>query len=97
MDAPSPLKEKKSRKNTQGCKCQIFSVNVNLDYVITVGGDGTILYTAKELKYVTPPFLSFQKGTLGFLCKFTTEEIDSVIEKAVIAKGMKEEDIEFPF
>ena len=28
-------------------KCFLFSPTVNLDYVITVGGDGTILYTAK--------------------------------------------------
>lgn len=41
-----------------------------LNLVVTVGGDGTILYTAKEFDKLTPPFLTFQKGTLGFLCKF---------------------------
>ena len=64
---------------------------------MTVGGDGTILYTAKELKETTPPFLSFQKGTLGFLCKFKIDQISSVIESAVVAKGMNPEDEEFPF
>lgn len=58
--------------------CQILtpSNSKTIDYVITVGGDGTILYTAKELKHTTPPFLSFQKGTLGFLCRFATNQIN---------------------
>ena len=42
-----------------------------IDYVITVGGDGTILYGNKLFqKKITPDFISFEKGTLGFLCKF---------------------------
>lgn len=54
-----------------------------ISFVVTVGGDGTILYAAKEFKSKTPPFLSFQRGTLGFLCKFKIDQIPEIIEQAV--------------
>lgn len=57
-----------------------------MDYVVTIGGDGTILYAAKEFENTSPPFLTFHQGTLGFLCKFRVEELSRTIDKAVLAK-----------
>ena len=42
-----------------------------IDYIVTIGGDGTILYAAKEFKKVVPPVVTFQRGTVGFLCQFS--------------------------
>ncbi|KAF9894489.1 hypothetical protein FE257_006372 [Aspergillus nanangensis] len=40
------------------------------DFVITLGGDGTVLYTSWLFQHVVPPVLSFSLGSLGFLTKF---------------------------
>jgi|JI9StandDraft_2_1071091.scaffolds.fasta_scaffold164798_2 NAD kinase len=42
-----------------------------INYIITIGGDGTILYAAKEFKTKVPPIITFQRGSLGFMCRFS--------------------------
>jgi len=54
-----------------------------IDYIITVGGDGTILYAAKEFVNEVPPLISFQRGSLGFMCRFPLASIEAVLEKTV--------------
>ena len=50
-----------------------------ISYVVTVGGDGTILYANRLFqKRTTPEFISIEKGTLGFLCKFRLDEVPAV-------------------
>ncbi|KAK2861244.1 hypothetical protein FQN49_004399 [Arthroderma sp. PD_2] len=40
------------------------------DLVITLGGDGTVLFTSWLFQRVVPPILSFSLGSLGFLTNF---------------------------
>ncbi|KAF4119617.1 NAD+ kinase, partial [Geosmithia morbida] len=40
------------------------------DFVITLGGDGTVLYASWLFQRIVPPVLSFSLGSLGFLTKF---------------------------
>ncbi|OJJ51018.1 hypothetical protein ASPZODRAFT_11866 [Penicilliopsis zonata CBS 506.65] len=40
------------------------------DFVVTLGGDGTVLYTSWLFQRIVPPVLSFSLGSLGFLTKF---------------------------
>ncbi|KAH8705405.1 putative NAD kinase [Talaromyces proteolyticus] len=40
------------------------------DFAITLGGDGTVLYTSWLFQRIVPPVLSFSLGSLGFLTKF---------------------------
>jgi NAD+ kinase len=40
------------------------------DFVITLGGDGTVLYASWLFQRIVPPVLSFSLGSLGFLSKF---------------------------
>lgn len=40
------------------------------DFVITLGGDGTILHASGLFRQSCPPILSFSLGTLGFLLPF---------------------------
>jgi len=44
------------------------------DFVITLGGDGTVLYTSWLFQRIVPPVLSFALGSLGFLTKFDFED-----------------------
>jgi NAD+ kinase len=52
-----------------------------IDYIVTIGGDGTILYAAKEFVDHVPPLISFQRGSLGFMCRFPMKDISSVVER----------------
>ena len=50
-----------------------------INYIVTFGGDGTILYGAKFFTGKMPPIISFMKGTLGFLCRFQPADMEKVI------------------
>ena len=80
-------------------RCKNFTENrsVRLDYLVTIGGDGTILYASKELVDQNPPILAFQRGTLGFMCRFKLIEIDQVVRDAVKCIGNDFSSPDFPF
>lgn len=40
------------------------------DFVVTLGGDGTVLYASWLFQKVVPPVLSFALGSLGFLTQY---------------------------
>jgi NAD+ kinase len=44
------------------------------DIVISLGGDGTILYASWLFQRIVPPVISFAMGSLGFLTKFDYED-----------------------
>lgn len=54
----------------------------NIDFVITLGGDGTLLHTSTIFAQQTlPPVLSFHLGTLGFLIPFSIEDYKTAIQR----------------
>ena len=61
-----------------------------ITFIITIGGDGTILYAAKEFKTKVPPIITFQRGSLGFMCRFSIIEMEEVLIKTInyYQKGM---------
>jgi len=52
------------------------------DFVITLGGDGTVLYASWLFQRIVPPVLSFALGSLGFLTKFDFENYKSTLTAA---------------
>ncbi|TQS32845.1 hypothetical protein Golomagni_06829 [Golovinomyces magnicellulatus] len=52
------------------------------DFVITLGGDGTVLYASWLFQRIVPPVLSFALGSLGFLTKFDFEEFRPTLDTA---------------
>ena len=52
------------------------------DFVITLGGDGTVLYASWLFQRVVPPVLSFALGSLGFLTKFDFHQHEDILTKA---------------
>lgn len=54
-----------------------------IDFVISLGGDGTVLWVSSLFKKSVPPVLSFAMGSLGFLTPFDSgnaiEHLTSVI------------------
>lgn len=52
------------------------------DFVITLGGDGTVLYASWLFQRIVPPILSFALGSLGFLTKFDFEDYAPTLDLA---------------
>lgn len=53
------------------------------DFIISLGGDGTILATARALGENSIPILGINLGTLGFLTQFTPEQLEDALERVV--------------
>ncbi|RYP46829.1 hypothetical protein DL768_007034 [Monosporascus sp. mg162] len=52
------------------------------DFVITLGGDGTVLYASWLFQRIVPPVLSFALGSLGFLTKFDFNDYQDILDKS---------------
>lgn len=52
------------------------------DFVITLGGDGTVLYASWLFQRIVPPVLSFALGSLGFLTKFDFDDYPRTLNSA---------------
>jgi NAD+ kinase len=52
------------------------------DFVIALGGDGTVLYSSWLFQRIVPPVLSFSLGSLGFLTKFDFNDHERTLDNA---------------
>lgn len=68
---------------------QVFSdyneVKANVEMLISLGGDGTILEAITFIKEAETPILGINFGRLGFLANVSVEQIEQAIE--IVAKG----------
>ncbi|KAL6308187.1 hypothetical protein BKA93DRAFT_884529 [Sparassis latifolia] len=53
------------------------------DFVVTLGGDGTVLFTSWLFQRIVPPVLPFALGSLGFLTNFDFADHPSVMDSAI--------------
>jgi len=58
----------------------------NIDYMFSVGGDGTLLETVSFVKELNIPILGINAGRLGFLTSVSNQEIDFAIE-SILSKN----------
>lgn len=56
-------------------------IHSDLDMIIVLGGDGTLLHIAEKAARHAIPILGINLGNLGFLTEFREEEIFSALEK----------------
>lgn len=56
---------------------------IEADFVVAVGGDGTILRTAMGIKVPDTPLLGVNMGRRGFLCEVHKDDVEPAIDKAV--------------
>ena len=54
-----------------------------IDFIICLGGDGTILWVSNLFPRAVPPVVSFAMGSLGFLTAFAEESIPKAIDDVV--------------
>lgn len=56
----------------------------DIDMVVCVGGDGTLLHTSVLFEtFPVPPVLAFSCGSLGFLMPFEPKDYKEVIDTAL--------------
>ncbi|KAK0618473.1 ATP-NAD kinase-like domain-containing protein [Bombardia bombarda] len=59
------------------------------DLVLTLGGDGTVLFTSWLFQRIVPPVLSFSLGSLGFLTSFEFERYKEHLNRVMGDEGMR--------
>lgn len=59
------------------------------DLVLTLGGDGTVLYTSWLFQRIVPPILSFSLGSLGFLTNFSFASYKPHLDRIMGEAGMR--------
>ena len=59
------------------------------DLVLTLGGDGTVLFTSWLFQRIVPPILSFSLGSLGFLTSFEFDKYKDHLNRIMGDDGMK--------
>lgn len=69
---PTPSNTKPSLRKF--CKSSLNTDTNKIDFVICLGGDGTLLHASGLFQQSCPPLLSIHMGSLGFLCPFDIEK-----------------------
>ena len=59
------------------------SVHEYIDFVISIGGDGTILWLGRIFNGPIPPVISFAMGSLGFLTPFSPNNYQESLSKFI--------------
>ncbi|KAF2686998.1 ATP-NAD kinase [Lentithecium fluviatile CBS 122367] len=59
------------------------------DLVLTLGGDGTVLFTSWLFQRIVPPILSFSLGSLGFLTNFQFPQYKEALNNIMTDAGMR--------
>ncbi|KAF7563514.1 hypothetical protein G7046_g637 [Stylonectria norvegica] len=59
------------------------------DLVLTLGGDGTVLFTSWLFQRIVPPVLSFSLGSLGFMTTFEFAKYKEHLNRVMGDEGMK--------
>ena len=64
-----------------------FKAIRELDLLVVLGGDGTILRVVREMDDLSVPILSVNRGTIGFLSEMDIDEVDELLPRFLAGKG----------
>ena len=79
------LKKNKSIINEEKIKTYTI-IDETFDFVLAIGGDGTILESAKLIGKMSTPVLGLNKGRLGFLANSNTDDINQILSNIKLSK-----------
>lgn len=63
----------------------------NVDLMVVIGGDGTLLRSVRQLHDRSIPLLGINRGVLGFLAEVNMDEIETLIPSLLSGEGMIDE------
>lgn len=55
----------------------------HVDFVVCLGGDGTILHASSLFQRAIPPVVSFSAGSLGFLTNLSLKNVESDLHAVI--------------
>ena len=64
-----------------------------IDFIVCLGGDGTLLYASSLFQQSVPPVMAFHLGSLGFLTPFEFENFEQQVTQ--VLEGKSTDDIMF--
>ena len=68
-------------------KCDQEQTKCSIDLIVTLGGDGTLLYAASLFQSSMPPVVAFNLGSLGFLAAHSFSNFKQTIESVLRGKA----------
>ena len=68
-----------------------YTTKGDIDLLLVLGGDGTILRTVRGLQDFSIPILSVNRGTVGFLAETELHEAEHLLPQLLSGKGVIEE------
>jgi len=68
-----------------------FQSEKDIDLLLVIGGDGTVLRAVREMTDCSVPILSVNRGMIGFLAEIEFEEAKEMIPKLLSGEGMIDE------
>ena len=71
--------------------CPPICEQKNIDLLIVLGGDGTVLRSLRELKNFSMPIVAVNRGTVGFLAEVELKEVEEILPLLIRGKGVVEE------
>jgi NAD+ kinase len=67
--------------------CETFTshkdLNENIDFLLSIGGDGTILRAATFIRHLQIPILGINAGRLGFLAKVQKDNVSDLLTQII--------------
>ncbi|CAD6234799.1 unnamed protein product [Miscanthus lutarioriparius] len=62
---------------------EIKMLHTKVDLIVTLGGDGTVLWAASLFKGPVPPVVAFALGSLGFMTPFPSEQYRELLDNVL--------------
>ncbi|MBP3283891.1 MAG: NAD(+)/NADH kinase [Clostridia bacterium] len=76
-----------------GADCSLVEKNQSYDFVISVGGDGTFLGTARKFMESGTPIVGVNLGNLGYLTEISKEQVHDALAQILAGNYTVEERI----
>lgn len=80
------LEVKVSEETARRMTVEVDAVDLSemdVDFLVTVGGDGTILRTLRILPAAPPPILGINVGSIGFLAEICPEDMSDALDRVL--------------
>lgn len=81
----------------KGCSVHVYHeldgqmIPADIDYMLALGGDGTMLQAVRDVKERHIPILGINLGTLGYMTEVEPEQVESAIDKLLAGQAHTEE------
>ena len=74
---------KNKTSNLSDAMAEAGDIPADIDYMIVLGGDGTVLQAARETKSMGIPIIGFNLGTLGYMTELDASNLEEGLERLI--------------